>query len=131
MKKINLSKNRVKKNSRHIRWNWQKSPDSEEMIRCHFIVVDDKNRNGKMEKILDGALNKSIIQCMFDEIRSVEGKVEGSKFKYLFKTYDTAYTPAYLNPKTIFPFVIRDKELYERQKDFEGIVKYVAKIYDD
>lgn len=131
MENINIFKNRVKKKSRHIRWNWQKSPDSAEMIRCHFIVVDDKNRKEKIEKILDSALNKSIIHCMFNEIRSIEGKVKGSKFKYLFKTYDTEYTPEYVNPKSLFPFVIKDKELYERQKDFEGICKYVAKFYGD
>ena len=131
MEKIKIYKNRVKKKSRHIRWNWQRSPDSAEMVRCHFIVVDDKNREEKIEKILDSALNKSIIHCMFNEIRSVEGKVRGSEFRYLFKTYDTSYTPKYLNPKAIFPLVIKDKELYERQKDFEGICKYVAKLYED
>ena len=32
----------MKKSLRHILWNFEKSPDSEEMGRYHFVVVDDR-----------------------------------------------------------------------------------------
>ena len=33
---------RITKQDRHIRWNWEESPDREEIVRYHFVVVDDK-----------------------------------------------------------------------------------------
>lgn len=128
MVKVRVHKKYVKKNSRHIRWNYQKSPDSPEMMRYHFIVVDDKNRKGKIEEILNYAQEKSIIGCTFEEIRSVEGKVKGTKYRYLFQTYDTKYVSSFLNPKNLFKNVLKDKQLYERERT--SIEDYVAGIYE-
>jgi len=39
---------RIFKNSRHLKWNYEESPDNKigeyPMVRYHFVVVGDKNR---------------------------------------------------------------------------------------
>lgn len=107
---------KVPKNSRHVRWNWEKSPDAEETVRYHFIIVDDKNRKGKMEKILENIRDKSFVNYPFEEIRSEEGKVEGTEYRYIFKTYDTQYAPNLVDFKGVSENIKRDKELSERKK---------------
>ena len=72
----------VLKNSRHIRWNWERSPADEELIRYHFIVVDDKGRERTMNKIL-AQLQK--VSPGIEPIRRREGKVANSELRYLFE----------------------------------------------
>ena len=81
---------RVLKISRHIMWNWEKSPE-EELVRYHIIVVNDKNRKGIMNEII-GQFQKvsSGIEC----IRTREGNVKNSKLKYLFESYDSSLSPS-------------------------------------
>ena len=51
-KKVQMRK-KIYKKDRHIRWNWEKSPDNPDAVRYHFIVVDNKNKEGIMGKILE------------------------------------------------------------------------------
>ncbi|HJX50054.1 MAG TPA: hypothetical protein VJ438_01190, partial [Candidatus Nanoarchaeia archaeon] len=74
---------------RHIRWNWEKSPDNEEMVRYHFVVVDDKDREGIMRRITEQLLAINPIE----PVREEEGKVKGTEFRYLFESYDTVVAP--------------------------------------
>ena len=84
---------KIFKKSRHIRWNWEASPDNFELVRYHFVIIDDKNREGIINKILD---KMQKISCI-EKIRSAEGKVIGSKFRYLFETYDSFTAPNMIN----------------------------------
>ncbi len=135
MEILSKQKNKIYKNSRHIRWNWEQSPENLEMIRCHYVIVDDKNRKGSIEKILDYARKRSIINLTFEAVRPmIEGKVEGTKFRYLFVSYDTQYNPQFVDPKKIFKEVVKDSDLYERNKSKKnklnlGIEEYVANFY--
>ena len=82
--------------TRHVRWNWEQSsernPDQEPYVRYHFVVVDDRNRGG--------ILNEAIVALSeYGElipIRSVEGKVSGTRFRYLFKSFDSLIKPEML-----------------------------------
>ena len=70
----------IPKKSRHIRWNWEPSPENAEMVRYHFIVVNDKNNKEKISRIISYATNKSIINHTFNSIRPIiEGKVKDSR----------------------------------------------------
>lgn len=114
---------RVLKISRHIMWNWEKSPE-EELVRYHIIVVNDKNRKGIMNEII-GQFQKvsSGIEC----IRTREGNVKNSKLKYLFESYDSSLSPSVID-WVKFKSVKRNKDLYERQRG--NIENYVADFYE-
>ena len=116
------------KNKRHIRWNWEKSPDSEETVRYHLIIVDDRFRESKLEKIKINFREETIINYPFEEIRSVGGKVKGTPFRYLFVSYDTIYSPSLLSFKGISENVKKDLDLRERKRG--NIEDYVANLYE-
>jgi hypothetical protein len=117
---------KILKKDRHVRWNWEKSPDDFDLVRYHFVIVDDKDRKGKIRKILD-SIKKEVPNYSFVPIRSVEGKVEGTDFRYLFESYDTYYSPSLLNMNKLFKNSIKDKDLYERKKG--NIEDYVSNLY--
>lgn len=115
---------KLKKSIRHIRWNWENSPDSEDMVRYHFVIVDDKFREGTMENILMQIQNFGSLEI----VRSEEGKVEGTKFRYLFHSYDSNVAPRILDwSKVKNCFVKRDSQLRERRRGF--IEDYVFGLY--
>ncbi|HPD81570.1 MAG TPA: hypothetical protein PK357_00540 [Candidatus Pacearchaeota archaeon] len=120
---------KINKKERHIRWNWEKSPDDFELVRYHFVVVDDKDRKGKIRKILDSISSEISSSYSFVEIRSVEGKVEGTDFRYLFESYDTFYSPTLLNMNKLFKNAFKDKDLYERKR--RNVEDYVADRYSN
>ncbi len=116
------------KKSRHIRWNWEKSPDNDERVRYHIIVVDDKDREGKFRKLIDRVKGQVASNYSFEEIRSAEGKVTGTEFRYLFKSYDTLYSMQFLR-NALFDFkAVQDPNLRERKVG--NIEDYVANIYE-
>tara|TARA_Y100000310_G_C20664025_1_gene806447 strand:+ start:302 stop:691 length:390 start_codon:yes stop_codon:yes gene_type:complete len=119
---------RVSNKERHIRWNWEVSPDQEESIRVHYVIVDNKNREGTIERILTAIQNKSIINNSFNKVRSEEGKVKNTDFRYLFVSYDTLYSQQYVNPSQFFSPVKKDSDLVERTRT--NIEDYVANIYE-
>lgn len=120
---------RVNKKERHVRWNWEKSPADPDFVRYHFVIVDDKDRKGKIRKIIDSISSEISSTYSFIFIRSVEGKVEGTDFRYLFESYDTYYSPNLLNMNVLFKKNIRDKDLYERTKKNTSIENYVADLF--
>ncbi|MCA9487879.1 MAG: hypothetical protein KC516_02870 [Nanoarchaeota archaeon] len=122
---------RIFKKSRHIRWNWEQSPDDSEMVRYHFVVVDDKDRDGKIAKIMHNALKKSIVSYPFNPIREdLEGRVGNSGLRYLFETYDTKYSSEFMDPSKIFERVVKDPNLKERVRKGFSVEDYVADFYD-
>ena len=115
----------VPKKSRHIRWNWEGSPASEELVRYHFVVVDDKNRRGTLNKILEQLEN---VSSGIEIIREREGKVAKSKFRYLFLSFDTNLGPNIINFTKLRKPVIRGYNLYERKKG--SLENYVSDLYE-
>lgn len=115
----------VSTKSRHIRWNWESSPDSIELVRYHFVIVDDKNRKGILNKVLEEFQK---VSSGIEIIREREGKVAESKFRYLFSSFDTILSPNILNFNKLNKQIKRDYDLYERQKG--NIEDYVAEIYE-
>lgn len=108
---------------RHIRWNWEISPDSQEMVRYHFVIVDDKDREGIMRRITGQLLAINPIE----PIRKEEGKVKGTEFRYLFESYDTVVAPRMISWGNVRKIVKRDHELRERKVG--NIEDYVANAY--
>lgn len=119
---------RNRKWDRHIRWNWETSPDNfyenSSQVRYHFVIVDDKARERTLEKILN-QLTKVCEGVI--EIRKVSEKVPNTKFRYLFVTYDSRVSPTIFNLDAICKKVKRDFDLYERKRG--SIEDYVANLY--
>lgn len=116
----------VPKNSRHIRWNWQPSPDDSKIARYYFVIVDEvKGRRNKLNKILQQFQE---VSAGIDKIYDVKGKVKDSSFMYLFYVCDSRLAPDVLNLKNISKLVIQDQELYERKE--LDVKKYVERIYE-
>jgi len=118
--KKNLAKSKIRKNERHIRWNWERVEDK---VRYHFIVVDDKNREGIMNKIIE-PLQK------YDSIESIRKKcfdVKNSKLKALFHTYDSPIKPELLELYKTGKLIRRDFDLYERKVG--TLEDYVGKFF--
>ena len=52
MKKINPRNiRRISRRSRHMRWHWERSPDNQELVRYHMVVVGDKKREQPIDEI--------------------------------------------------------------------------------
>lgn len=113
----------IKKSDRHIRWNWEPSPDLVNGIRYHFIVVDDKNRGATLNKITE-QINKIGILI---PIRQVEEKVRNSDMFYLFRSYDSNIAPREINFSRIRKKLKRDYNLAERKRG--NIENYISDIY--
>ncbi|MEK6830367.1 MAG: hypothetical protein AABY15_09705 [Nanoarchaeota archaeon] len=119
---------KVIKTERHIRWNWEASPDSPETARYHFIVVDDKNRDMKMCSLIEKISGAGVIHCPVTLIRTAHGKVKGSELRYFFQTYDSEIKiGGFIG---INKPVKRDPELKERVKSGLSIEQYVADTYN-
>lgn len=124
MKNINTRTMRVvPKDSRHIRWNWEESPDRFQYARYHVVVVDDKRREGIFLGILQQIQRISSIET----IRKVEGPVKESKLKYLFVSFDTIVAPREIDWSKTGKVVRQDINLYERKVG--NIEDYVSNLY--
>ncbi|MBT4165746.1 hypothetical protein HOE04_01770 [archaeon] len=118
------------RDQRHVRWNWEKSPETEDMsdnpkLKYHIIAVDDRCRRGIIDRILEplgefGPLTQT---------RTQKGTVQGTKFRYLFETYETQIKPSMLELEKLGKLIIRDKKLYERERGY--IEDYVARMYEE
>ncbi len=120
-----LKKTCVLKKSRHIRWNWEQSPDSEELVRYHFVIVDDKGREGIRNQIFE-QLQK--VSSGIEMIREREGKVKGTEYRYLFSSFETVLGPEMIDFTKIRKPIKRDKDLIERKRG--NIEDYVSRLYE-
>ena len=121
----------VKRTERHIRWNCEiSSPysergEGEEMLRYHFVVVDDRDREGIMNQLLERLRQ---FGGAVDVIREQYGDVKGSRLKYLFKTVDSRTASSALSFTGIGKPIKRDRDLRERERG--NIEDYVDGIYN-
>ncbi|MBS3075738.1 hypothetical protein J4429_04735 [Candidatus Pacearchaeota archaeon] len=121
------------KKDRHVRWNWEESPerDSENRpnvshyVRYHFIVVDDRNRGEIMNRLIRGLSRYGEII----EVRSIEGSVRGQGLRYLFKSYDSTIKPDMIDWKNVKKPIRKDSDLSERKSKRGNIEDYVARVY--
>lgn len=113
------------KRERHIRWNWEKSPDNFGLVRYHFIVVDDKDRDMTMNRILEELTEKS--GCSLIYIRSRTGKVSDCGLRYFFQTYDCSTNPSKIDFTKLHKPIKRDLNLKERVVG--TIDNYVESVY--
>jgi hypothetical protein len=113
--------------TRHIRWNWEQSPerdaDNNPYVRYHFVVVDDRNRAG----ILNEAVTPLSSYGELIPLRSLEGKAEGTRYRYLLSTFDSRIKPDFLKLHELGKVVIMDPDLRERIRG--TIENYVSRIY--
>jgi hypothetical protein len=116
---------RISNRERHIRWNWEESPDDPELARYHFVIVDDKYREKTLEKFLHhlqswgGPINR---------VRETGGKVKGTEYRYLFVSCDSNQAPKMLSSRKVSLPIKRDGDLRERVRG--SIEDYVAKTYE-
>jgi hypothetical protein len=115
-------KKRVSNKERHVRWNCESSGEEYLNLRYHFVIVDDRFREVKLNQLME-SLNK-INSGIMKEKRG-EGKVEGTKLRYLFYSLNARTSLEYLDWNGLKPK--RDKDLVERKKG--NIEDYVANIY--
>ena len=129
---------RTLKKSRHARVNWEVSPDSSEgndLIRYYIVVVDDKYREDKIEKVLHFIQEKSIINFSFEEAYNspyLKGKVEGTDYRYLCKVYNSKCTPNYFMNAVRMVFGknwVKDRDLYIRTKPGTSLENYLADFF--
>lgn len=114
----------ISNRSRHIRWNWEQSSENSELVRYHFVVVDDKDRSGILRRVIEQLSRWGDLI----PIRELEGKVIGSKHRYLFVTYDTQTAPREIDFSKVRKPVKKDLDLRERLRG--NIEDYVAEIYE-
>jgi hypothetical protein len=118
-----IFRKKIAKTDRHIRWNWEQSPDDLEKVRYHFIIVDNKRREGTFESIINQFQKFNPIEI----VRKVEGKVENSPYRYLFNSFDTQIAPREIDLTKIGLPKVKDSDLYERK--IGSVEDYVEKLY--
>ena len=109
-----------------MRWNSEQSPDNSLLLRYHVLVVGDKKRKQIVEKVYKD-LGK--ITGGIEEKRRVEGKVSGSKLRYLLVSFDHSVGPEFVRWYDLGCPVIPDDDLYERKKKGLSIESFVAGLY--
>src|SRR3989344_8550098 len=114
---------KISNKERHVRWNWEISPESG-LVRYHIVVVDDKGRDTTIERLLEQIQKYGFVES----IRRVDGKVAGTDYRYLFVSYDTPIAPREIDFTETRKPVKRDANLRERMKG--SIEDYVARIYE-
>ena len=119
----------IKIRERHIRWNWEISPEDSEKVRYHFVVVDDKDRKETMYKILIGLRTASPNGHPLELIKTLEGQVLGTKLRYLYQCYDTEVKSEMLRLYNVKLPKIKDIRLKERKKGI-NLTDYIERIYD-
>jgi hypothetical protein len=82
-----------------------------------------------VRKIINSIKSQIASNYAFEQVRSVEGKVGGTEFRYLFDSYDTLYSPSLLFMNGLFKRNLQDRDLYERTKKNTNIENYVADLY--
>ncbi len=120
-------KGKIMPEGRHMLYNWETSPNDPEMVRLHIVIVDDKDRDEKLKRMVDLFSNATIIKYPFEIIRKIEGKVLGTKYRYLFVSYDTLYNPNLINFSKVSKNPIKDSSLKEKKKG--KIEDYIERIY--
>jgi len=95
------------------------------MNRYHFVIVDDRDRKSISNRIVTNLAKVSSVIL----IREIEGKVKGTKFRYLFVTYDSPASGEVLNLSSLGKPLKKDIDLYERVKKKMSIEDYVMKEY--
>ena len=133
VKKINplLAGKRISDKGRHIRWNVERSP--EQMImdsgsnRYHFVIVDDRDREHTAIKIAEYLSEAGPVMTIRE---GIEGKVQGTRLRYLFISYDSPASQEVLNLSRLRKPLKRDLDLRERIKKGLSVEDYVAKIYE-
>ncbi|MDO8622720.1 MAG: hypothetical protein Q7R52_00580 [archaeon] len=113
---------KISNTDRHIRWNWETAEEGK--VRYHFVVVDDKNRNVLIDRILEQMREFGFVES----VRRCEGKVKDSKLRYLFDSYDSDVSPTNINLSRLRKPVKRDFDLKERQRG--SIEDYVFNTYE-
>lgn len=114
----------VYRKSRHVRWNWEPSPDNPDLARYHFVIVDDRFREGILSRILIQLQEAGPIE----HIQTIEGKVEGTRLIYLFSTYDSKASPLVIDWSKIGKPFKQDGDLVERKRG--NIEDYVSRVYE-
>lgn len=128
MESVKTLPKKVYRTERHIRWNWEPSPDNPGLVRYHLVVVDDKDRDIIMNSLLEKISRAGIINSSIKLIRTKQGKVKGSELRYLFQSYDSKIKMGgFLG---INKPVRRDPELNERIKSGSSIGQYVEDTYN-
>jgi len=113
---------KINKTERHIRWNWETMEGNE--VRYHFVVVDNKNRDVLMSRIIEQIREFGFVE----HIRRCEGKVKNCRFRYLFNSYESNVSPTHLNLTQLKKPIKRDYNLKEREKG--SVEDYVSSIYE-
>lgn len=116
---------KISNKERHLRWNCENSPDEMEMLRYHLVVVDDKNRSQAIQKIVEQFASFSPVIL----VRSLEGRVRNSRFRYKFVSFDSNTSPDFIDLSRAGKPVKRDSCLAERIKPGYNIESYVANLY--
>jgi hypothetical protein len=122
----------VSRTERHIRWNYEDSPDNPGRIRYHFVVVDDKDREETMNMARKGLTTASPNGHSIEPIKTAEGQVVNiirNGLRYLYHSYDSEIEPKMLRLYEIPLPKIKDPRLKERKKGI-SITDYVERIYD-
>jgi len=122
MKKI--IERRVSDRERHVRWNFEQSEANPEYVRYHVVVVDDKDREGTLMTVM-AQLNA--VSSGVDIVRTCEGKVEGTRFRYLFRSFDSPVSPEGISWGRLAKPIKKDKALRERKMG--KIESYVERLY--
>jgi hypothetical protein len=126
---------KVRKDSRHIRYNWRISPESSEdlqKVRHYLDVIDDKFREEKIKRVLDRVQEKTIINFNFEKIQSLQGKVSGTDLRYLCEVYDSTCSPKIVLSviKDVFgDNYVKDADLYDRVKKGDSLEAYLERFH--
>jgi hypothetical protein len=121
-----MTRQKPKPTERHIRWNFEESPDTPEETLLHLVAVDNKYVASIFERIL--GQNGVSFGAVAQE-RELKGKVKGTRLQYLFRTYQGFIDPRKISWDKTGKIAFQDTDLRERKSKAFSIEDYVRNIY--
>jgi len=123
-------RNFVPKESKHIRWNYQKSDKNYmdfSLTNYHFLIVDKRDTNNEetLRSIYDSIIS---VNSFLEEDPAVKGKVKNGEFRYLFASCHALAPKEILRLEKFNCPVIFDKLLVN--KKVLNIEDYIYRLYE-
>ena len=109
----------------HILWNFRLG---DEKVNYYLVVADYVK--GIREGTKDSILAQVAMCGTIEEYRErLEGGIPETRLKYLLVSFSANVDPNEIKFSKTGKIFVRDSKLYERERDSEGLEKYVEDLY--
>jgi len=106
-----------------VRFNSRRSDNNLDCLEWYFLIINRDKR--EISRITTSIC--SFFAPIFEERKSYSGVLE-NRMGYQFLNFDSQVNPGSGWRTCIFRRLVKDHDLYRREKDSDGLEKYISEI---